>query len=224
VVIYDAFISYCHAKDKPIAAALQPAVQKLGKPWYRRQALCLFRDDTGHAATLWPSVERALAQSRYLILLASPEAAASPSVGKEVAWWLANKSADTILIGLTAGELVWDNAAGNVARRDPLPLPATLAGALTAEPKWIDLRDYRRGAHGFDRPFVGLAAELAAVIQGVPLGDLVSAELRQQRRALALAWSAVGSLLIFVGVAGWQWKTAIDAERACAEVLARLPK
>ena len=31
-----------HAKDKPIAAALQ-AVQKLDKPWYRRRALRVFR-------------------------------------------------------------------------------------------------------------------------------------------------------------------------------------
>ena len=30
--LYDAFISYSHAKDKPIAAALQSAVQKLGAP------------------------------------------------------------------------------------------------------------------------------------------------------------------------------------------------
>ena len=30
-VAYDAFISYSHAKDKPIATALQTVVQKLGK-------------------------------------------------------------------------------------------------------------------------------------------------------------------------------------------------
>jgi hypothetical protein len=39
--LYDAFISYSHAKDKPIAAALQSAVQKLGKPWYRRGSVWL---------------------------------------------------------------------------------------------------------------------------------------------------------------------------------------
>ena len=41
---YDAFISYSHAKDKPIASALQSVVQTLGKPWYRRRALRVFRD------------------------------------------------------------------------------------------------------------------------------------------------------------------------------------
>jgi hypothetical protein len=76
---YDAFISYSHAKDKSIASALQSVVQKLGKPWYQRRALRVFRDDTSLSATpgLWPTIERALGQSRYFVLLASPEAAAS---------------------------------------------------------------------------------------------------------------------------------------------------
>jgi hypothetical protein len=85
MALYDAFISYNHAKDKPIAAALQSVVQKLGKPWYRRRALRVFRDDTSLSATphLWPTIEQALGQSRFLVLLASPEAAASHWVGKE---------------------------------------------------------------------------------------------------------------------------------------------
>src|SRR3979409_1121342 len=108
--LYDAFVSYSHAKDKPIAAALQRAVQKLGKPWYRRRALRVFRDDASLSATphLWPSIEYSLAQSRYLILLASPEAAASVWVDKELDWWLDHSSADTVLVALTAGDLSWD--------------------------------------------------------------------------------------------------------------------
>ena len=94
MAIYDAFISYSHAKDKPIAAALQAAVQKLGKPWYRRRALRVFRDDASLSATphLWPTIEEALAESRFLIVLASPEAAASPWVTKEVAYWLEHRT------------------------------------------------------------------------------------------------------------------------------------
>ena len=79
---------YSHAKDKPIAAALQSVIQKLGKPWYQRRALRVFRDDTSLSATpsLWPSIEQALGESRFLVLLASPEAAASPWVDKEVSF------------------------------------------------------------------------------------------------------------------------------------------
>src|SRR5579864_1018183 len=98
--LYDAFISYSHAKDKPIAAALQSIIQKLGKPWYNRRALRVFRDDTSLSATphLWPSIEIALGQARYLLLLTSPEAAASKWVNREVSHWLVHNSPDTILI------------------------------------------------------------------------------------------------------------------------------
>src|SRR5579862_3940295 len=112
--VYDAFISYSHAKDKALASALQSAMQRLGKPWYRRRALRLFRDDTSLTATphLWPSIEKALGQSRFLILMASPEAATSRWVNQELAWWIDHHGAETVLIALTAGELDWDEAAG----------------------------------------------------------------------------------------------------------------
>ena len=194
MALYDAFVSYSHAKDKPIAAALQSVMQKLGKPWYRRRALRVFRDDTSLSATpsLWPSIEQALAQSRFLILLASPEAAASPWVNKEVAYWLDHKSADTLLIALTDGELAWDNALGDFVWRDGMPLPPVLTGRFASEPKWVDLRAYRDGADPRDARFIELAADFAAAIHGMPKEDLLSQEVRQQRRALTLAWSAAG--------------------------------
>src|ERR1700742_682 len=112
---YDAFISYSHARDKPIAAALQSVMQQLGKRWYRLRALRVFRDDTSLSVTphLWPSIEQALGQSRFFVLLTSPEAAESKWVNKEVAYWLDHNSIDTLLIGVTDGELCWDEAAGD---------------------------------------------------------------------------------------------------------------
>lgn len=215
MAVYDAFISYSHAKDKPIAAALQSIVQSLGKPWYRRRALRIFRDDTSLSATpsLWPSIEQALAQSRYLILMASPEAAASHWVNKEVAYWLDHKSADTLLIALTDGDLAWDRAAGDFARGGAVPLPPALTGRLTSEPKWIDLRPYRDGADPRDSRFVEAGADFAAAIHGMPKEDLLSEEVRQQRGRLRLAWSAVGVLAGLMVFAGWQWWEADSAKR-----------
>jgi tetratricopeptide (TPR) repeat protein len=108
MALYDAFISYSHLKDKPIASALQSAIQKLGKPWYQRRALRLFRDDTSLSATphLWPMIEQALGQSRHFLLLASPEAAASRWVNKEVAFWLENNSVDTLLASYQASHAI----------------------------------------------------------------------------------------------------------------------
>src|SRR5262252_3169571 len=216
MALYDAFISYSHAKDKPIAAALQSVVQKLGKPWYRRRALRVFRDDTSLSATphLWPTIEQALGESRFLILLASPEAATSHWVGKEIAWWLEAKSADTLLIAVTDGALTWDNAANDFAWDKNPPLPPALKGRFAAEPKWVDLTAYRGGADKHDAKFTELAADFAAAIRGMPKEDLLSQEVKQQRRALRLAWSTVCALLALVGAAVWGWSTAVVNERA----------
>jgi tetratricopeptide (TPR) repeat protein len=215
---YDAFVSYSHAQDKPIAAALQSAMQRLGKAWYQRRALRLFRDDTSLSATphLWPSIEEALAKARFLILIASPEAASSPWVDKELAWWLGHNGPNTVLIALTAGELAWDGEAGDFRWLDAMPLPPALKGAFPDEPLWIDLREYRDRASPRDARFADLAASIAAALHGRPKEDLLSQEVRQQRRALRLAGSAVGMLLVLLALAGWQW-TVARAQRNRAE-------
>ena len=217
-VTYDAFISYSHAKDKPIATALQSVVQKLGKPWYRRRALRVFRDDTSLSATphLWPSIERALSQSRFLILLASPDAAASRWVGQEITYWLDDNSADTVLIALTEGELEWDQATGDFRWSEATPLPTALTNRFAAEPRWIDLRPYRDGSASKGTEFIRLGADFASAIRGIPKEDLLSEEVRQQRRARTLAGTAVTALLGLLAVAGWQWRVA-ETQRGIAE-------
>jgi tetratricopeptide (TPR) repeat protein len=219
MAIYDAFISYSHAKDKPIAAALQSVVQALGKPWYKRRAVRIFRDDTSLSATphLWPTIEAALNESRFLVLLASAEAARSMWVGKEVAYWLEHKAIDTLLIAVTDGELAWPPGAADFAWSDATPLPPVLKGRFPNEPKWVDLRAYRAGASKRDRKFTELGADFAAAVRGVAKEDLLSEEVRQQRRALTLAWSAVAVLLVLGGIAAWQWKAAFDAERVAEQ-------
>jgi tetratricopeptide (TPR) repeat protein len=215
MLTYDAFISYSHSKDKPTATALQSVVQKLGKPWYKRRALRVFRDDTSLSATpnLWPSIEHALGQSRFFILLASPEAAASQWVKKEVAYWLEHKSTDTLLFAVTDGKLTWDNSVSDFDWSEATPLPPVLAGRFPTEPKWVDLRAYRNGANLRDAKFTELAADFAAAIHGIPKDDLLSQEVRQQRHALTLAWSAATSLIIAAGAASWQWNAAIKSQR-----------
>ena len=88
--LYDAFISYNQKLDKPFVMRLQRQLQNLGKAWWQRRAVRIFRDESSLSATpeLWPSIQRTLERSRFLIVCASPEAAASFYVNQEVAWWL----------------------------------------------------------------------------------------------------------------------------------------
>src|SRR5262249_18535564 len=88
---------------------------------------------------------------------------------------------------------------------------------FTDEPRWIDLRPYRAGGAPKGPEFIGLGADFAAAIRGIPKEDLLSEEVRQQRRAGTLAGMAVAALVALLGVAGWQWRVA-ETQRAVAEI------
>jgi len=100
---YDAFISYSHSADGKLAPAVQQGLHQLAKPWNRRRALHIFRDDTGLSANpaLWESIEKALDDSRFFLLFLSPTAAQSEWVGKEIARWRETKPASNLLPILT---------------------------------------------------------------------------------------------------------------------------
>src|ERR1700722_9909008 len=117
---FDVFLSYSRAADGLLAPRLQDALGKIARPWYRRRSLRVFRDATTLSATpeLWPSIQRALDQSHYFVLLASPQAKESEWVTQELTYWLAqNRPAEQapsarLLIVLTNGHVVWDRKAG----------------------------------------------------------------------------------------------------------------
>ena len=130
---YDAFISYSHAADGRLAPALQSGLQRLARRWSSVRALRVFRDDTGLSVSphLWGSIAEALDGSSWFVLLASPEAAASPWVNREIEHWLTHKSADRILPVLTDGSRVWDPVRNRYDPTTSTALPPALAGAVT---------------------------------------------------------------------------------------------
>jgi WD40 repeat protein len=197
---YDAFISYSHSADGQLAPAVQSGLQRLARPWYRRRALRVFRDETGLAVNphLWGSIERAMDESRYFVLLASPAAAASPWVTREVEHWLATKPPETLLPVLTDGTLVWDNTTRNFDLVRSSALSLALVGIYAEEPRFLDVRwardetqlDLRNGE------FRSQMAALAAPIHGMAKEDLEGEDVRLHRRALRLAWAAAGALVL----------------------------
>lgn len=216
---YDAFISYSQRGDKAVARALRTVIQTIGKPWWKVRSLNIFLDATSLSAapSLWQGIEEKLDRSRYLILLASPEAAASKWVDKEVSHFLATSGADRLLIALTGGELEWDDTAGDF-RQAATALPPSLRGVYSQEPLWVDLRAFRDDASSANKGnqvFLQAALDLAATIKGVEKADLYSEELRRQRRSIQIAYgiaTAVAGLAVAAGIAAWI--AVQNAERA----------
>ncbi len=230
---YDAFVSYSFRSDRPLAAAVQRVLRRAGVPRHRRSPVRICRDDTTFAAgpSVWGSIEQELRASRYLVLLASPEAAASDYVGREVALWREERSPETLLIALAGGDLVWDDEAGDFDWTRTTALPPPMRGWLPAEPLWIDLRQHRgRSAirlRGVPR-FRSEVTRVAAAVRGVSKDDLLNEDLRQQRHAITVLATLLVLVLLAAGVAVWQRSVAIDernravAGRVAAESAALL--
>src|SRR6185369_6734377 len=185
---YRAFISYSHAVDGRLAPALQSALHGLAKPWYRMRAIRLFRDETGLSITpaLWPAIEHALSESRYFLLLASPEASASPWVSREIDWWLTHKSSSGLLIALTGGDIALDRATGEIDWTRTNALPETLRTPLSSVPLFVDLRWARTETHLSQRDprFRDAVADVAATLHEKPKDQLVGEDIRLHRRAV----------------------------------------
>jgi WD40 repeat protein len=229
---YDAFISYSRAVDGGLAPALQSALQRFGKPWYRPRAKRVFRDDASLAANpgLWSSIEHALDGASWFVLLASPGAAQSEYVAAEVTHWLAGKPADRVLLVLTRGEIEWDDAAGDFDWTRTDALPRALAGAFAEEPRYIDVRWAQTREHLSlsDPRFREAVADVAAPLHGRPKDELIGEEVRQHRRTVRLARGAVALLSGLLVAAVLAALFAIDqrntarAERDRAEEQARI--
>ncbi len=195
---YDAFISYSHAADDRLAPALQRGLQRFAKPWYRRRALRVFRDDASLSADpgLWSSIARALDGSRHLILLASPQSAQSPWVGQEAEYWREQKEPERILIVLTSGEIAWDATSSDFDWTRTTALPTELRGAFREVPRFVDLRWARESDHlSLSHPrFRDAIADLAAPVHGIPKDELAGEEVRQHRRTVRIARAAAAAL------------------------------
>ncbi|MFI5494369.1 TIR domain-containing protein [Actinoplanes sp. NPDC051859] len=222
---YDAFISYSHAADDRLAPALQRGLQRLARPWYRRRALEVFRDQTGLGVSpaLWTSIRTALADSQHFVLLACPEAAESKWVNQEIEHWLKQHPVDRILPVVTSGEWVWDAARNDFDWERSTAVPPALRGVFREEPRHLDLRWARTEAeldlrHGRFRDSV---AELAATMHGMSKEDLDSEDVARHRRAIRLRRSVLavfGLLLVLAGSAGaLAQQNAQEAASAAAE-------
>ena len=224
---YDAFLSYSHAADGLLAPALRTALHGFARPWYQfRAAVHVFRDRTSLSANpaLWPSIVAALQESRWFLLAASPQAAASPWVQDEVRWWLENRSQQQMLILLTGGDIAWNRAARDFDWEGTTAIPRLLSGKFQDEPAYVDLRWARTADRLSVRhsQFRGAVLDILAPVRGVDKEALDGEDVRHFRRARRLARGVVATFAVLAVIAGWQaWvateqRDEADSQRAGA--------
>ena len=197
---YKAFISYSHGEDSKLAAALHSALHRFARPWYRLRAMHVFRDKISMSANpaLWPAIEHALRQSEWLLFFASPAAAESPWVRKEVEWWLAERGSDHLILCITGGELAWDAAGSDFDWTRTTALPQCMRNAFREEPLWVDLRQVRNAVPLSLRnaDFRAALLDIAAPLHGKPKDVLDSEDLREHRKLRLAGASALAVIVL----------------------------
>ncbi|MEU5845439.1 toll/interleukin-1 receptor domain-containing protein [Saccharopolyspora shandongensis] len=199
---HDAFISYSHA-DKDVAAALYKGLTRLARPNFRRRAMRVFRDaESLSAGSLPKSIERGLLDSRYFILLASPNAARSEWVRREVGLWQEHRSPENFLIAVAGGEVNWGDGDFDWSRTDALP--PGLSGWFDSEPLCVPLATARRRDALSLRhaEFRSAVCKLAAPVRDVAPDELDSEDIRLHRRRKYVARSLVALLCVLTLIAG----------------------
>jgi hypothetical protein len=201
---YDVFISYSHGGDDLLSERVQEALSRFAKPWYRRRALNVFRDRTALAANpgLWTSIAESIEDSRYLLFLASPDAAQSVWCSREVEHFRAKHGSEGLLVLLTDGEILWDEEKNDFDWSVTTALGPAFAGAFREEPFHVDMR-WARSEEQLDLTdgrFRNQVADLAAPVHGMAKDELASEDVRQHRRAIRQAIAA-GVALVFLTVA-----------------------
>jgi TIR domain len=138
---FDGFLSYSHADSSALAADVQRVLHAIARPWYRLRAARVFRDRSNVAPSdsLWGTIQRALESSAHFLLLASPAAARSPWVARELEWWLAHRGTERLILIVTAGDVVWRPNTSDFDPDASTALPPVLRAAFRDEPLWVDL-------------------------------------------------------------------------------------
>lgn len=126
---YQLFISYKHGPNGELAAALENALRHYARPTLA-PPMRIFRDERYFVPGLdLPAMIRAaLEASTYLLLIASPGAAASPWVRDELDEWCGRLArSDRLIIVHVEGHIAVDPASKEILweRTDALPTEST---------------------------------------------------------------------------------------------------
>jgi uncharacterized protein YjbI with pentapeptide repeats len=213
--IYDAFVSYSHVAEGRLSEAIVAGLEHFARPGYS-SGRRIYRDRTALSASqsLWTTIERSLVGARYLVYIASPSAAQSLWIRREVELWIEVKGSTNILIVLAEGTIVWDRKTGDFDWEKTTALPPAFRQAFAADPMYVDATWITRSEHlslGHPR-FRELIASLAAVMDGTTKDEAYSADVRRfelsRRLLLGVTASIALAAVVLTILATFQWRQA----------------
>src|SRR5579871_6280275 len=195
---YKAFISYKHGSILPFSAKLGGSLRTYATGLFSTPRR-IFRDEDHlvPSASLPDLIYRALENSSYLVLLASPEAALSPWVEREVRFWCHElKRIDRLVIVLVGGTLEVNGSDASIDWLNTNAIPAMLSEYLTKVPLYIDLRGLRCAEDLDERNpvFKTAVARLVACLEHRDVQELIGYEIAQFRRRVRVRNTAIGML------------------------------
>jgi WD40 repeat protein len=230
---YDGFLSYSTASDyqsgRRVEAFLE-SFHKLKPPTgavIGRLQICRDGSDfrlpkvtreLSDSDPIWAIIRSQLENAKYLLVLCSPGAVASPWVAKEISWFIERRGANRVLPLLTAG-------------CDPIHSPeecfpaGLIAAGIHSARIWYDLRGYRSGpvdqrVRDYEDEMVRLAGDLLewdAQTFG-PLSTLWQREqLRTRRRHATIATGVAAVLILLASLTTW-WALQARQEALRARV------
>lgn len=226
---YRAFISHRHHKQPAFVRRLELALKQYAKPLFR-PPMRIFRDENhlSPGVDLPQLIKSALDESEFLILLASPEAAASIWVREELRHWCETLlRTDRLLIVVVDGIVAADDSQHMDWDRTTA-LPAMLRRFLASVPFYVDLRWATHDtaidtSHADFKKAINL---LVARLRRVDPIELSGIEVLQHRRNVRLRNGAaavlVTLLVLSIGTAWFalgQWRSA-EARRQEAVIVA----
>ncbi|MDF8333818.1 toll/interleukin-1 receptor domain-containing protein [Novosphingobium cyanobacteriorum] len=207
---YSAFISYNH-RDKREAIRLHRALERyvvpkrlrgrdspLGLLQKRLPPFFRDRDELASSSDLAAAVREGLEQSAFLIVICSPNSAASRWVNEEIRTFVAMGRRDRIRLIVVDGEPLSPDPARNC-----IP-PAILEGA-EGEPLAADARPGQDGREG-------ARLKVLAALLGVPYDELRQREAQRRHRRLAIV--AAASTLGFAVTTGLAIAAVIARQQA----------
>src|SRR5215216_49440 len=235
---YDAFISYSSTADYAHARKVETFLESFHKAQaphgIRIRPLQICRDGSDFrlpvrridqapvdSDPIWQIIQSQLSEARYLLVLCSPGAVASPWVSREISWMLEHRRAESILLAVTA--------ANDPINQPEENFPTNVREARVDKARiWYDLRGFydsnRPNIRNYEDELVRLAADLLDwdTSKHGPLLAVWERDKRRRRKRQILTWTAAAIILSTItAIAIWRNSVArYESQRAESRRLA----